>query len=121
MCVFAALISGRRSVEWLRWLGEHSLVIYVAFTIPMSLSRALALWSGAITQTGPLSAAVLIASIAIPVALYWIVKRSGVGGFLFERPAWARIAGDRDPARSERSAGDRAQAGAISQVARRAG
>jgi uncharacterized membrane protein YcfT len=31
------------------------------------------------------------------VVLYLIVKRLGFGVFLFERPGWARIAGDRGP------------------------
>ncbi|MDE2361152.1 MAG: acyltransferase family protein [Hyphomicrobiales bacterium] len=91
LCVFAALVCQRPATNWLRWLGEHSLVVYLAFTIPMSLFRAFALWSGIITQTGPLSAAVLVVSVVTPVALFWIVKRSSFGGFLFERPDWAHI------------------------------
>jgi uncharacterized membrane protein YcfT len=80
---------------WLRWLGEHSLVVYVAFTIPMSIFRAAAMWSGILTETGLLSLAVLIVATASPVVLYLIIQRVGFGSFLFERPAWARIAEDR--------------------------
>lgn len=94
LCVAGGLLSKLRSVNWLRWLGEHSLVVYLAFTLPMSMFRALALWSGLLTKTGPLSFAVLVVSIASPVALYLIVRRLGHGRFLFERPAWARLAGD---------------------------
>lgn len=95
LCVMGGLLSKFPFMNWLRWLGEHSLVIYVAFTIPMSLFRAFALKSGLITDTGALSFAVLVVSIAAPVALYFLVQRIGYGRFLFERPAWARIAEDR--------------------------
>jgi uncharacterized membrane protein YcfT len=32
-------------------------------------------------------------SLATPVVLYLLVKRFGIGEFLFERPAWAHIPG----------------------------
>jgi uncharacterized membrane protein YcfT len=95
LCVMGGLLSKFPFMNWLRWLGEHSLVIYVSFTIPMSLFRALALKSGLITDTGALSFAVLVVSIATPVALFFLVQRISYGLFLFERPAWARIAENR--------------------------
>jgi uncharacterized membrane protein YcfT len=95
LCVSGALLSKLSFMNWLRWLGEHSLVVYVAFTIPMSLFRAAAMWSGILTETGPLSLAVLMVATASPVVLYLIIKRVGFGAFLFERPAWARIAENR--------------------------
>jgi uncharacterized membrane protein YcfT len=91
LCVSGALLTKLSFMNWLRWLGEHSLVVYVAFTIPMSLFRAAAMWSGILTETGPLSLAVLIVATASPVMLYLIIKRVGFGVFLFERPGWARI------------------------------
>ncbi|TIT83910.1 MAG: acyltransferase, partial [Mesorhizobium sp.] len=53
--------------------------------------RGLALASGLLTDTGWLSLAVLLVSVVSPVILYFIVKRTGFGNFLFERPAWAHI------------------------------
>ncbi|MDX8481739.1 acyltransferase family protein [Mesorhizobium sp. VK24D] len=91
LCVVGGFLSKFASMEWLRWLGEHSLVVYVAFTIPMSLFRGAALSSGLLTETGMLSLAVLLVSVISPVILYAIVKRTGLGMFLFERPAWAHI------------------------------
>ncbi|PBB64613.1 acyltransferase [Mesorhizobium sp. WSM4312] len=91
LCVLGGLLSTFASMEWLRWLGEHSLVVYVAFTIPMSLFRGAALASGLLTDTGVLSLAVLLVSIISPVVLYLIIQRVGFGMFLFERPAWAHI------------------------------
>jgi uncharacterized membrane protein YcfT len=91
LCVIGALLSKLSFMNWLRWLGEHSLVVYVSFTLPMSIFRELAMWSGLLSETGPLSFAVLIVATASPVVLYLIIQRLGFGVFLFERPAWARI------------------------------
>lgn len=99
VCVIAGLLSKLSFMDWLRWLGEHSLVVYVAFTLPMSLFRAAMLWSGLLTETGALSFTVLLVSLSIPIVLYFIVQRIGYGRFLFERPRWARIA---EPHRSPR-------------------
>ncbi|TSE03196.1 acyltransferase family protein [Mesorhizobium intechi] len=91
LCVLGGFLSTFPVMEWLRWLGEHSLVVYVAFTIPMSLFRGAALASGLLTDTGLLSLAVLLVSLISPVVLYLIIQRVGFGMFLFERPAWAHI------------------------------
>ncbi|WP_346900580.1 acyltransferase family protein [uncultured Roseibium sp.] len=95
LCVFGALLAKVRAMDWLRWLGEHSLVIYLAFTIPMSIVRGVALWSGLITETGAISTLVLVLSIAAPAAMYWLIRKTGMGTFLIERPAWAHITGTR--------------------------
>jgi len=95
LCVSGALLAKVRAMDWLRWLGEHSLVIYLAFTIPMSIVRGVALWSGLITDTGSLSTLVLVSSIAAPAAMFWLIKKTGMGTFLIERPAWAHITGTR--------------------------
>jgi uncharacterized membrane protein YcfT len=95
LCVLGALLSKLSFMNWLRWLGEHPLVVYVAFTLPMSIFRGLAMWSGLLTETGPLSFAVLIVATTSPVVLYFIIQRVGFGDFLFARPRWARIAEDR--------------------------
>jgi uncharacterized membrane protein YcfT len=93
LCVIGGLLVRLHFMNWLRWLGEHSLVVYVAFTIPMSIFRGIALDSGLITDTGTLSLAVLIVSVASPTLLYLLVRRAGVGTFLFERPNWAHVGG----------------------------
>ncbi|CDX37860.1 Acyltransferase 3 [Mesorhizobium plurifarium] len=93
LCVAGGFLSKFALMEWLRWLGEHSLVVYVAFTIPMSIFRGVMLASGLLTDTGMLSLAVLLVSVISPVVLYFIVKRIGFGTFLFERPAWAHVDG----------------------------
>lgn len=91
LCVLGCLLMRMSYTDWLRWLGEHSLVIYVAFTLPMSAVRIVAMKSGLMTETSELSIVVLVMAVAAPVALYLLVKRFRMGEFLFERPAWAHI------------------------------
>ncbi|MCI5075437.1 acyltransferase family protein [Oricola sp.] len=92
LCIGSALLIRIRGMGWLRWIGEHSLVIYLAFTLPMSAIRIIAMKTG-FTDTSLLSCMVLVGSILAPVALYLIIQRVGYGRFLFERPAWAHLPG----------------------------
>jgi uncharacterized membrane protein YcfT len=75
----------------LAWLGEHTIVVYLAFFLPMAVSRAVLFKLGIITDVGTLSLLVTIAGILGPVVLYALIQWTGFGKFLFERPAWARI------------------------------
>jgi uncharacterized membrane protein YcfT len=95
LCVAAGLAVQFRFMAWLTWLGKHSLVVYLFFTIPMSLSRALALKSGIIADIGIISTFVMVASIASSVILYGLIQLTGIGKFLFERPRWAHLPASR--------------------------
>lgn len=87
----AVLLSGRRWADWLRWLGAHSIVVYLAFFLPMATARVLLLKTGVIADIGTVSLIVTAAAVAGPVVLYGLVKWSGHGSFLFDRPDWAHI------------------------------
>jgi uncharacterized membrane protein YcfT len=90
--VASATIIARTPIAWaVRWLGEHSIVVYLAFFLPMATSRALLLKSGIVNDVGTMSLLVTLAGIAGPIVLYVFVQWTGYGKFLFERPAWARI------------------------------
>lgn len=91
LCIACGLVVQLPFSRWLVWLGKHSLVVYLAFTIPMSLFRAVALKTGLITDTGLLSVSVMIVSIVSSLILYAIVRATGIGNFLFERPGWASL------------------------------
>lgn len=75
----------------LSWLGAHTIVIYLAFFLPMVVSRTILLKAGLITDVGTISVLVTLAGIIGPIVLYALVEWSGWGRFLFERPAWARL------------------------------
>ena len=68
----------------------------LSFFLPMVLARVVLLRSGIVTDVGTISLLTLIAAVAGPALFYFLVKWSGHGGFLFERPRWAYI--DRAPA-----------------------
>lgn len=87
----ASLLARLRAMRWLEWLGEHSIVVYLAFFLPMAATRIFFLKTGLLTDVGNISLVTNIAGVTGPVILYWLVQWTGRGRFLFERPAWARI------------------------------
>ncbi|KQX34057.1 acyltransferase [Devosia sp. Root436] len=92
LCVIAALLTRLPFMDWLRWMGSKSLVIYVAFVLPMGISRTLLIKLG-VDEPTVLTLAIMAISIVSPLVLYWIVQRIGFGRFLFERPDWAHLPG----------------------------
>jgi uncharacterized membrane protein YcfT len=93
VCVTAALLARLGWMDWLRWLGEHSIIIYLSFSIPMAMSRMLLLKLGLVTDTGVLSTIVLLVALTSPLVLYGLIRVTGWGRLLFERPAWAHLPG----------------------------
>jgi uncharacterized membrane protein YcfT len=74
--------------HWLTFLGffgEHSIVIYLAFFLPMATTRALLLKTGLIHDIGAISLLVTIAGVAGALALWQLALAVGAS-FLFERP-----------------------------------
>lgn len=93
VCITAALLIRLPWMDWLRWLGEHSIVVYLSFSIPMAASRTLILKAGIHDDVSIVSVVVMAVALVSPLVLYWLIERTGWGRFLFERPAWARLPG----------------------------
>ncbi|MDB5540739.1 MAG: acyltransferase [Devosia sp.] len=93
VCLTAALLIRLPWMGWLRWLGEHSIVVYLSFSIPMAASRTLILKTGLITDVSTVSIIVLSTALLSPLVLYCLIQKTGWGKFLFERPAWAHLPG----------------------------
>jgi Predicted membrane protein len=93
LCTLAVLLSRLPFMDWLRWLGSKSIVVYLAFALPMAVTREVLVRLGIIYDTSLLSILVMASAVVSPLILYWLIERTGWGRFLFERPAWAHIPG----------------------------
>lgn len=83
--VTGTLLARMHWLQWLRYLGEHSIVVYLAFFLPMAVTRILLLKVGVIQDIGVISIIVTIAGILGSLAIWWWARRTGLN-FLFERP-----------------------------------
>jgi uncharacterized membrane protein YcfT len=80
------LLARAHWLNFLRFCGEHSIVIYLAFFLPMAASRTLLLRTGSIPDIGTMSLIVTLVGLAGSVAIWRIALALGAN-FLFERPA----------------------------------
>jgi uncharacterized membrane protein YcfT len=80
------LLARMQWLTFLRFCGEHSIVIYLAFFLPMAATRTLLLHTGWIHDIGTMSLIVTIAGVVGALALWRIALAVGAN-FLFERPA----------------------------------
>jgi len=69
----------------LRFCGEHSIVIYLAFFLPMASTRTLLLKTGIVHDIGLISVIVTVAGVA-GALLIWRAALWAHANFLFERP-----------------------------------
>jgi len=74
----------------IRYCGEHSIVIYLAFFIFMAASRTVLLKTGMVGDLGLVSLLVTAAAVSGPILLFWMVRGTR-GSLLFRRPQWARL------------------------------
>jgi uncharacterized membrane protein YcfT len=82
----ATLLARARRFDFVRYCGEHSIVIYLAFFLPMAASRTLLLRAGVIADVGTISLMVTVIGVAGALALWRAALSLGLN-FLFERPA----------------------------------
>jgi uncharacterized membrane protein YcfT len=80
------LLAKRRWLDGLRFCGEHSIVIYLAFFLPMALTRTVLLKTGLIADVGVVALIVNIAGVLGAIAI-WRLALLARATFLFERPA----------------------------------
>ena len=84
--IFGTLLARAHWLDFLRYCGEHSIVIYLAFFLPMAATRTLLLRIGLIHDIGAISLLVTLAGVAGALVLWRIALAVGAD-FLFERPA----------------------------------
>ena len=80
------LLARAQWLKPLRFCGEHSIVIYLAFFLPMAATRPLLLRTGIVHDVGTMSLVVTIVALSGALAIWRIALKAGAN-FLFERPA----------------------------------
>jgi len=85
------LLARRQWLGFLRFCGEHSIVIYLAFFLPMATTRTLLLRTGIMPDIGMMALTVTIIALFGALAIWQIALKAGAN-FLFERPAGFWIA-----------------------------
>ncbi|GJD93292.1 acyltransferase family protein [Methylobacterium iners] len=75
----------------LRTCGERSIAIYLAFFLPMALTRSLIVKTDTIVDVGVASLVVTAVAVLVPLALERLV-RHGPLSFLFRRPGFLHVA-----------------------------
>ncbi|MEM8703844.1 MAG: acyltransferase family protein [Pseudomonadota bacterium] len=88
----SALLVKMGSLGFLRHFGQNSIVIYLAFFFPMGVTRVILLKLG-ILDIGTASLIVTIVACVSPMILYWMIRKTNLGWFLFKRPQWAYLGG----------------------------
>jgi uncharacterized membrane protein YcfT len=81
----SVLLSQGRVTAPLRYCGRNSIVIYLAFFLPMAGSRAVLVKSGLIADIGTICVLVTLAGVLGALALFWAARQTFLC-FLFERP-----------------------------------
>ncbi len=82
--VMGTLLARMHWLNFLRYCGEHSIVIYLAFFLPMAATRTLLLRSG-LLDIGTVSLIVTVAGVVGALAI-WRLALALHANFLFERP-----------------------------------
>jgi uncharacterized membrane protein YcfT len=82
----AALMAKSDLFRPLRYCGRNSIVIYLAFFLPMAIARTVLLKTGWIADIGTVSALVTLVGVVGSLALFWALRSTPLS-FLFERPS----------------------------------
>lgn len=86
----SVLLSTRKWALPLRYAGENTIVVYLAFFLPMAATRTALLKFAPDLDLGLTALIVTIAGVVTPLILHALVKNTSLR-FLFTRPAWAKL------------------------------
>lgn len=84
------LLSKFRAAEAIRYCGQNSIVIYLAFFLFMAASRTILLKTGVIADLGIVSLIVTACGVVGSLLLFWAVRNTRLS-FLFRRPQAFRL------------------------------
>jgi uncharacterized membrane protein YcfT len=86
----STLLAQRGPFGWLAAIGRNSLAIYVAFLIPLAVSRHALVGYAGFSNPGWVALAVFLFAVLSCLLLAQLAPRLGLA-FLFTRPEWARL------------------------------
>ena len=86
----AALVCRMRAFQALGYCGRHSIVIYLAFYIPLVVTHKVLAKTGLVSDVGWQSLLATTGGVLGALALYRLVRGTRFR-FLFERPAWLSL------------------------------
>lgn len=92
----AALLANARLFDALRYAGKNSIVVYLAFFLPMAITRTALLKLGLIHDPGTVSVIVTTVAAITPLLFHMLVQGTRAS-FLFERPKAFRLETPRQP------------------------
>jgi uncharacterized membrane protein YcfT len=101
--VAASLVERLRAFAPLAYCGRNTLVIYLAFLIPMSVTRELVERLELTSDPGWLALLMTIGGVVGALAMYWTVRGTRLR-FLFERPAAFTLSSGTRPRRGAETA-----------------
>lgn len=84
------LLAKYKRLYFIRYIGKHSLYIFLAFFFPMAISRIALIKTGFIPEINTFAFLVTALSVATPLLAYVILKDTALG-FLFKRPQWIKL------------------------------
>lgn len=86
----AALLAKVNWLSLLRYAGENSIVVYLAFFLPMAATRAVLLKTGVVPDLGSVALIVTAMGVIVPLLFHALVRGTKFD-FLFTRPAAFRL------------------------------
>lgn len=87
---FSALLAQSRALQSLAALGSRSIVVYLAFLLPMAVTRVVLVKLGLIPDATYVALIVTVSAIGLPLLLSRLVHGTRLA-FLFERPKLFRL------------------------------
>ncbi len=85
-----AILAEYRLLNFIRYIGSRSLYIFLAFFIPMAISRIALIKTGLIPEINIFAFLVTVFSVAAPLLGYVMVRNTRLE-FLIKRPEWFKI------------------------------
>ncbi|MEM8539487.1 MAG: acyltransferase family protein [Pseudomonadota bacterium] len=82
----AALLRYAPGMEWLRWIGRNTIVIYLGFFLPMAIARTVMIKLGIIGDVGTISLLTSISAIIGAVIMYLIADKLRLAQFFYRKP-----------------------------------